>query len=135
MHKIVVLGSLYLAFGGLLAPAQTETDLENWMKQARSNMAAATKALEAEDGTEAAAAARDLVLVFQKVEDFWTRRGVESAMEFSKDIQTAAATVAGKADAGDHDAAKQTLKTVAGNCSSCHRAHRVKAADGTWTLK
>lgn len=79
------------------------------------------------NGQDAAASARRLQAIYKEVEAFWAKRNSEIAVRAARDIQTAAAKVAG----GDASAGR----AIGAGCRTCHDQHREKISDTVYKIK
>lgn len=91
------------------------------------------KAVQA-DPASAESAATDAKNAFQKIEEFWAKRGTADAQTFAKNIIQAIDESAAAGKAGNKDEAQAAAKKVGANCKGCHDAHREKGGDG-WVIK
>lgn len=73
--------------------------------------------------------------VFKKCEEFWTKRNTEDAIKWSQQAQTAAKEIVDAAKGSDLEKAAASLKSLMGNCSACHNAHRERLAGGGYKIK
>ena len=124
-----------LASFGLLAQANDEKDLDQWMKTAGATIGSLRKNIE---GKQAEAAAKDAATmgeVFKKTEHFWAARKKDDAVEWAKKAAAAAAEVEAAAKASDFEKAGAGLKGLFGNCAACHTAYRERLPDGSYRLK
>lgn len=120
---------------GVLVLAQDEADFQKWMKTAGGTAGSLRKNLEAKNGHAASADARKLEDVFKQVHDYWHKKGVDDAMMTAMDASARFKEVGEFAAAGKFDDAGAALKNAMAACGACHKAHREKAADGSWKMK
>lgn len=79
------------------------------------------------NGQDVQASARRLEAIYKEVEAFWVKRNSEIAVRAARDIQTAAAKVAG----GDASAGR----AIGAGCRTCHDQHREKISDTVYKIK
>ena len=118
-----------------LAFAQSDSDYQAWMKSNGAAMGALNKSLMAKDAPGVASNAQTLGSNLKQVEDYWQKKGVADAVNFSKQGETAAAAVAKDAAGGNLDAAAADLKGLQGACGGCHMAHREGTAQTGFKMK
>lgn len=106
-----------------------------WMKSAASATGSLRKNIEAKNGSAASADAMKAHEAFGKIEAFWKKKNAADAVGFAKAAGEGIHMAGQEAAAGKFDEASASLKKASGNCSSCHSAHREKAADGSWKIK
>lgn len=133
--KRVLISAVCLLTLGIVVSAQDEADYEKWMKMTGATIGSLTKNLQAKAGDAATADAKKLEEVFGQVHDFWHKKKVDDAMKFAMDAQSGFKEIAQLASSGKFDDASATLKKTTENCAGCHKAHREKAADGSWKIK
>lgn len=126
--KLLVAFSATVVFFVLLA--QSDADYQGFMKSAVAAKGKVAKGIAAKDGPGTAADAKAMESAFEKIEDYWSKKGVADATGFAKQARTASADVAKAASAGDFDAANAALTVVGGTCQGCHMAHRAKGDSG-----
>lgn len=130
-----MIGSLALAFG-VAAPAQQEdADFVNLMKDTGTTISSLRKNLEAKAGEPAAADAKKLQAIFNKVHDFWEKKKIDAATKFSRDANAGFKEVGEFATAGKFDEAAASLKKTMSTCAGCHKDYREKAPDGSYKIK
>ena len=130
------LTGLLLCLGsfGLVASAQDDADHVKWMKSLQAEMGAMRK-MENKTGPEAAASAAKLSGIYESLNAFYTKKGVEDAAKMSMDGKTAADEATAAIKAGDADKAGKSFMAVGATCKGCHDAHREKGADGMYKFK
>ena len=130
MQRIYVFTAMTLGLSAGLLHAQSDSDYQGYMKIIGPTNGSLQKNLAAKDGAAAAADAKKLEDTFKQVGAFWEKRNVPDAMNFAKQAQMGAASVAKSAMAGNIDQASADAKTMATNCAGCHMAHREKTESG-----
>jgi len=122
--KSIVLVCVALVLGFAVAAfAWEEPELEDIMLQAVVLEEKVHMGLACEKKPAAAEAAMNLAALFDDIENFWERKGVESSQERSRDVAVRARAVAGLVERGDFDGAKLAAENMAANCRGCHRMH------------
>jgi hypothetical protein len=127
--------ALLLACAAAVMADETTDQYSMLMKPAAAANAALQKNVTAGDWAATASSATDVQNAFAKIEAFWTMKGVADAQGFAKTIQAAAKETHDAAAAGNADGAKAAAMKVGATCGMCHMAHRMRNADGTFTLK
>ena len=116
-------------------PGAQEEEHAGWMKTAQATAGKLRTNIgnkAAEDVAKDAAAMEE---VFKKCEEFWKKRNTEDAVKWSQQSQTSAKEIADAAKSGDMEKASTSLRSLMGNCSACHTAHREKLAEGGYKIK
>jgi len=126
MQRIYVLTTITVGLSADLLLAQSDSDYRAWMKSNAANMGSLNKNIAAKENMAAAEDAKKLEDTFKQVEDSWEKRHVADAVNFAKRAQSAAASAAKSATAGDMEQASADAKTLAMACAACHMAHREK---------
>jgi hypothetical protein len=126
--------ALLLAVSIIAFSDATTDEYAMLMKPAAAANGKMQKSIEA-DLAVTAASATEVKAAFQQIEQFWAKRGVADAQEFSKNVQQAADEVHAAATAGNKEQAMAAAKQIGANCQGCHKVHREKGADGSWMLK
>jgi cytochrome c556 len=84
---------------------------------------------------EMAKDAEEVAQNFRKMGGYWKQKQVDDAMQASREAFGAAMAISKAAKAGNMDEAAAQFKTLSGTCAGCHKAHRDKNADGTYSMK
>ena len=133
MRRIYI-GVLALAVCGAVFAAETFEEYQTAMRAGAGANGEMRKLLES-DLTAAAAAAERVKTAFGELEAYWTAKGANDAVTFAHNVVTAAEQVRAAAAAGNKDAAVAASQSIGANCGSCHEAHRVRGADGSFQIK
>ncbi len=72
---------------------------------------------------------------FRKMGGYFKKNNTSDALDMCKQAFAAATGVSKAAKAGNMDEAAAQFKTLNGTCAGCHKAHREKAADGSYSIK
>jgi cytochrome c556 len=134
--------ALGLFFGTLLLGAvmwaQTDKDYaeyQGWMKSNAATVADLNKQLDAKDGAAAHTDVRKLQETLAMVMAYWQSRNVNDGVRYSLDGTYGLAQVDVLISQNKFDEASAALKTAQASCGNCHKMHRDKAADGSFTIK
>jgi cytochrome c556 len=130
----IYIGALALAACGVMFAAETFEEYQTAMRAGAGANGEMRKLLES-DLNGAAAAAERVKAAFTELEAYWQMKGASDAVMAAHNIVTAAEEVRSAAAAGNKDAAVAASQSIGANCGSCHEAHRVRDADGNWTIK
>lgn len=118
--------------------AQTGNDFaeyQGWMKSNAATVADLNQRLTAKDGAAAHTDVRKLQENLAMVMAYWQFRNVNDAVRFSLDGTYGLAQVDVLISQNKFDEAGAALKTAQNSCGGCHRVHRDKAPDGSFTIK
>ncbi len=130
MQKTLMLITTALVLMAGVLAAQSDADYQGWMKGIAASNGAMGKAIEAKDGTLAAAEAQKLVGFFKQVQAYWQAKGAADAVGFAQKAGAGADAVAKSASAGNFDQAAADAKGIGPNCGGCHMAHRERTDAG-----
>lgn len=135
MHrKYFVIAAVFslITTGALMANHHTYV---NAMKAAANVTGPTGKALEGGDMDTVKKNAGVMARNFTIMAAWWEGRGSSSAFNMSEAAAKASRDLRTAANAGDAAAANAAFGEIRGSCKSCHTAHRVKNADGSWGFK
>lgn len=141
MRLAIPLLSGVLLLGTALAAqnaAQTNNDFaeyQGWMKSNAATVADLNQRLTAKDGAAAHTDVRKLQENLAMVMAYWQSRNIPDGARFSLDGTYGLAQVDVLISQNKFDDAGAALKTAQSSCASCHKVHRDKAADGSFTIK
>jgi hypothetical protein len=110
--------------------AQSDAEYQTWMKTVATTNQSLQKNLATKNAAGVSADATKLADTFKEVQGFWGKRNTSDAVNFAKQAQMAAETVAKDATAGNMDQATADAKELAATCGQCHMAHREKGDSG-----
>jgi hypothetical protein len=79
--------------------------------------------------------AKQASAAFAEMYAFLAKRNAAGPMAFAKAVQVGFAEAGELAAAGKLEEALAKWQTTRAHCDGCHRAHRVRATDGSYTLK
>ncbi len=130
MHRIHVVLGMTALFAAALLFAQSDSDYQGYMKTVAATNGSLQKNIAAKDASAVAADANKLQDTFKQVEAFWQKRNTADAVNFAKQAQNIAATVAADASANNMDKAGADAKSIGAVCGGCHMAHRDKTEAG-----
>jgi cytochrome c556 len=68
-------------------------------------------------------------------EVFWQKRKVDDAIQFSKAARKAAVDVETAAKGKDEAGVKAAARGFTAACNGCHKAHRERTPEGTFSIK
>ncbi len=91
--------------------------------------------LESKTGPGAVRSAERLGGLYEELINFWRQRDDKDAVKWAQQGKAASVQLAAAAHAGDAAQAAAAFKFIEATCTSCHEAHRVKLADGTYAFK
>ena len=118
------------------APAiRTDEDYSKTMKEVGPLNMTLRKALTSASEADVASSSARLETLFKDVQAYWEAKKVEDASGFAKNAVTAAHAISQAAAAHDMAAANTAATTLGAQCTSCHMAHRERAADGSFHMK
>ena len=123
---------------GTVLAAQTANDFaeyQGWMKSNAATVADLNQRLTAKDGAAAHTNVRKLQENLAMVMAYWQSRNIADGARFSLDGTYGLAQVNVLISQNKFDEAGAALKTAQNSCASCHKVHRDKAADGSFTIK
>src|ERR1700722_5196792 len=132
--KCVLAGCLAAAIAATLW-AEVDADYQAAMKGAAGAFGRLKKDIDAKAADDAAKDATEVAQNYRKMGAYWKAHSADDAMQLCKDGFAAATAVSKAATAGNMDEAAAQFKNVAGTCAGCHKAHRDKAADGSYSIK
>jgi cytochrome c556 len=132
--KRIYMSVLALGVCGGMYAATTDAEYVTAMRAGASANAEMRKLIESDLGG-AAAAADKVKAAFGELEAYWKMKGANDAVGFAHNVVTEAEKVRAAAAAGNKEGALAAADSLRTNCGSCHEAHRVKAADGSWQIK
>jgi cytochrome c556 len=116
--------------------AAVDADYQAAMKAAGAACGRVKKGIDAKaSGDEIAKDATEVADNFKKMGAYWMAHPADDAMASCKQGFAAATAIAKAAKAGNMDEVNAEFKNLTGSCGSCHKAHRDKAADGSWIIK
>src|SRR5262245_55975195 len=115
--------------------AQVDEEHVGWMKTIQATTGSLRKNIEGKAADDIAKDASKIEEVFKKSEEFWTKRNTEDAVKWSKQAQAAAKEIADAAKGGDMEKATASFRSLMGNCSACHGAHRERLPEGGYKIK
>ena len=116
--------------------AEVDPDFQAAMKGAAAACGRVKKNVEAKANPEDTAKdAEEVAQNFRKMGAFWKQRQADDAMQLSLRASEAAMGVSNAAKASNMEEAGTQFKALMGTCAGCHKAHRDKAADGSYTIK
>jgi len=118
-----------------VAFAHEHEEFEAWMKQTNANFSSLQKTVAAKNGQETVAAADKLAELYDHVRAHFEDDKLADGVKLAKTGHDTAKDLAAVAKSGEWDKAAADLKTIGGTCQTCHAAHRVKKADGTYEMK
>jgi hypothetical protein len=118
----------------VLATGQDHGEFTAWMKSSDMSMKALDK-LPAKAGAEAVREAERIAGVYENLIGFWRQRNAADAVKWSEQGKAAAVRLASAAHARRAAEAADAFKSLAATCQSCHDAHRIKLADGSFAFK
>ena len=118
--------------GTLLANHHTYV---NAMKAAAKVTGPTGKAIEAGDMDTVKKNANAMNRNYTIMAAWWEGRGSTAAFKLAEASAKAAVDLRKAANQGDKAAAQAAFGKIRGGCKSCHTAHRVKNADGSWGFK
>ena len=134
VSKRICMIALALTVCGVVYAAETFEEYQTAMRAGAGANAEMRKLIES-DLSGAAAAAGKVKEAFGELEAYWKAKGANDAVGFAHNVVTEAEAVRVAAAAGNKDGALAAADRLRANCGSCHEAHRVKAADGSWQIK
>ena len=133
MKTMAIVGcAMFIALG---LYAHGDEEFEGWMKQTNKNFASAQKAVAAKNAADTSAAGDKMSELFEHVRSHFEGHKMADAIGVAKTAHDAAKDLSAEAKAGNWDKASADLKTIGGTCQTCHAAHRVKKADGSYEMK
>jgi cytochrome c556 len=130
MQRIHLFAGVTTVLAAAVLFAQSDSDYQGWMKTVAATNGSLQKNIAAKDAAAVAADAQKLQDTFKQVEMFWQKRNAADAVEFAKQAQNVAATVAADASTANMDKAAADAKTIGAACAGCHMAHREKTDTG-----
>lgn len=133
--QCLLAGCLSIGMGAFLW-AEMDADFQAAMKNAAAACQRLKKNVDAKTNPEDMAKdADEIAQDFRKMGGFWKQRQTDDAMQSCREAFGAATAVSKAAKAGNMDEAAAQFKTLMGTCAGCHKAHREKAADGSYSIK
>jgi hypothetical protein len=120
---------------GAVVWAQSDSDLDALMKSNNATARSLNMDLGAKNADAAATDAKTLVDNLTKVAAYWQAKNVDDAVKFATDAKASFSQVADLIAAGKLDDAQAAVRAAQMNCNGCHQAHRVRNADGTFSIK
>lgn len=132
--KRIYMSVLALTVCGVMFAATTDEEYVTAMRAGAGANAEMRKLIES-DLSGAAAAAEKVKEAFGELEAYWKMKGANDAVGFAHNVVMDAEKVRAAAAAGNKDGALAAADSLRANCGSCHQAHRVKAADGSWQIQ
>ena len=133
MRKLYLASCLF-ATGALFAAVADEAALRASMKSINPAHGGLGKKIAAKDAT-AAADAKQLVKWFDTSGKFWKAKKSADSMAFNKTAVTSYKSISKAVMAGKWDEATAAHKAASETCRGCHTAHRVRAPDGSFSVK
>ena len=135
VSKCVMAVALALGVAGLIQ-AEVDKDFQTAMKAAGDACTRIKKNVEAKTNAEEIAKdAEEVAKNFRKMGAYWKQHEVADAMDMCRKSFGAAMEVSKVAKGGNMDEITASFKTLSGSCAGCHKAHREKNADGTYSIK
>src|SRR5690242_1604480 len=114
--------------------AEVDPDFQAAMKGAAAACGRVKKNVDAKANPEDMAKdAEEVAQNFRKMGGFWKQRQADDAMQLCRQAFGAAMGISKAAKAGNMEEAEAQFKALTGTCAGCHKAHRDKAADGSYT--
>ncbi len=137
MKSLAYLLAGCLAVGiGASVWADVDPDFQTAMKGAAAAVGRVKKNVDAKaNADDIAKDAEEAAQDFRKMDGYWKQKQAEDALELSKAAFGAAMGLSKAAKAGNMDEAAAQFKALTGTCAGCHKAHREKAADGSYSIK
>jgi cytochrome c556 len=132
--KVVLAGCLAAAIAATLW-AEVDADYQAAMKGAAGAVGRLKKDIDAKSAEDVAKDAKEVNQNYHKMGMYWKAKSADDALQLCKDGAGAANAIAKAAAAGNMDEAAAQFKTLTGTCAGCHKAHREKAADGSFSIK
>lgn len=118
------------------AKIASDADYAAHMKEVGQLNGVLNKAIKSQMADEAAkAAAVRLEVLFKNVHAYWSDKKVADATAASETAITSLQAIQKALVASDMAAAETARGTLAGACTACHTAHRVKLPEGGWGIK
>jgi cytochrome c556 len=133
MRKLIFVACLITA-GFLIGKEANEAMLRAAMKKIGPTCSALGKKITAKDPTSSADA-KQLAQDFSDVHKFWKAKKSTDAVDFTKSATAEFKNISKLTAAGKWDEAGAAFKKATANCAGCHKAHREKAADGSYSVK
>lgn len=130
MQRISVLVLATLSAGILLGQSEIDSGYQALMKMIAISNQSLQRNITAKNSAAVMTDAQKLHDTFREVEDFWQKRNVSDAANFAMQAQTAAASIAKSAVAGNLDQSAADAKALGTICADCHMAHREKTEAG-----
>src|SRR5437867_2966496 len=116
--------------------AEVDAEFQAAMKDAAAACQRLKKNVDAKANAEDMAKdADEIAQNFRKMGGFWKQRQADDAMQSCREAFGAATAVSKAAKTGNMDEAAAQFKTLMGTCAGCHKVHREKAADGSYSIK
>ncbi|MBV6430439.1 MAG: hypothetical protein IANPNBLG_00551 [Bryobacteraceae bacterium] len=131
--RILTIAGCVVAAGTMLFAAD-EAALHGAMKEIGPVCSGLGKKIKAKDAT-ASADAKTLVASFGPVRKFFQERKAEDGVAYSKTAAAEFKAISKLTAKGKWDEADASFKKATATCGGCHKAHREKAADGSWKVK
>ena len=137
MKSLAYLLAGCLAVGiGASVWADVDPDFQTAMKGAAAAIGKVKKNVDAKTNAEDMAKdAEEVAQNFRKMGGYWKQKQADDAMQLCREAFGAAMGISKAAKAGNMDEAATQFKALTGTCAGCHKAHRDKAADGSYSIK
>jgi len=133
--KLLLAGCL--AFGVIATIwADVDPTYQAAMKGAAGACGRLKKGIDAKASNEdLAKEAEEVAHGFGKMEAYWKEHNADDAVTLAKQGHDAAVAAAKAAKAGNSDEVAAAFKNLTSTCGACHKAHRDKNADGSFSIK
>jgi len=127
MVKARVLASLCLAmtsFMGSVAAGQSVFEFDRWMQKIERRTLSAQRHLKRSEVEEAIADTREVQALYERMADYFARRGNPDAEKISRTGIDLAARIIRSAAARDFAGAQRSATALAKDCRQCHADHK-----------
>ena len=134
----VKVAAVVVGFTLALAIAAAQEDdaaFEPLMERGSQMMGSLGVSLKEKDGPASVEAAKQAVAAFADIYTFFEKKNITDAMQFAKGVQDGFTQAGELAAAGKLEEALAKYQVTRTNCDGCHRAHRVRNADGSYSIK
>jgi hypothetical protein len=115
--------------------AASEQVFEQMMERGSQMMGMLGISLKEKDTPASVDAAKQAAAAFGEMYAFFEKKKVADAMQFAKGVQDGFTQAGELAAAGKLEEALAKYQVTRTNCDGCHRAHRTRATDGSYTIK
>ena len=125
MRRLMMSCGMIVALAGSAVWTQGVDEFDAWMRTIDEKNQSVQQNIARQDANAATADAQVLQDTFERVEEFWIRRGdARDAVDLAREARARAADVLSAVAAKDFAAASSQSIKVAETCTTCHRLYR-----------